>query len=108
MPSTSDPVCKPLRASSLFVLFGRLLLLVADFLVDSVHVFVTHGGVQRILDVVAWHGEAPHPWPAVNLLSIWTIAERMLVIPIRLVVDHAPLVFVRHVAQPMVVIRKRV
>merc|ERR1711953_469223 len=93
---------------SLFVFIGLWLLLVADLLVDSVHILVSHGCVERILDVVAWHGEAPHPWPAVDLLTIRAVAKWMLVIPIRLIVDHAPLVFVRHVAQAMIVVRGRV
>merc|ERR1712187_1043129 len=93
---------------SLFLLFRRGFLLISDLFVDPVHVLVGHGRVEWILNVVPWNGEAPHPRPAVDLLTIRAVTQWMFVIPIRFVVDHAPLVFVGHVTQPMIVVRERV
>merc|ERR1712151_433031 len=64
--------------------------------------------VQRILDSVPWHCEAPHVRTAMNRLAVWTIAEWMIVGPVRLIVNHAPPVLATHVAQPVIEIRKRI
>ena len=67
-----------------------------------------HGGVQGILNGVAWDGEDPHVGAPVALLSVWAVAQRVVISPVRLVVNHAGLVLAAHVAEAVVEEGKRV
>merc|ERR1711959_458485 len=86
----------------------RLLLLVADLLIDPVHVLMGDGRKKRILHTVPRNGKAEGIWAAVNLLAVRAVAERVIVDPIGFVVDHTPTILGRNVAQSVVVERKRV
>mmetsp|Transcript_30713 Transcript_30713/g.69984 ORF Transcript_30713/g.69984 Transcript_30713/m.69984 type:complete len:212 (+) Transcript_30713:58-693(+) len=97
----------PLAPTSVLLLALRLLG-VADLLVDRTHVGVRDGSEERVLASVARHGEDPHPRAAVDRLPVGAVAEGVVVGPVRLVVDHAPLVLRDHVAQAMVVEGQRV
>mmetsp|Transcript_103518 Transcript_103518/g.331876 ORF Transcript_103518/g.331876 Transcript_103518/m.331876 type:complete len:225 (+) Transcript_103518:62-736(+) len=98
------------RNSSLVLLALQIirLLRVSDLLIDAVHVLVGHRGIKRVLDGIARHREAPHPWAAVDGLAVGAVADGVEVRPVRLIVDHAPPVLARQVPHPVVEVGQRV
>merc|ERR1712039_197448 len=82
------------------------LLPIADVLIDTIHVRMGDRCEQRVFARVAWHREAPHVGPAVDWCAIRAVAGGMLISPIRLVVDHAPLVLGGEVPHAVVVVRQ--
>jgi len=93
---------------SFSILLGLSRLRVANFLIDAVHVLRGVTRVQGILNVVAGHCEAPHVGASMALLSVRAVAKRMVVNPVRFIVDHAPPVLSDHVAKAVVVEWQRV
>jgi len=63
---------------------------------------------QRILASVPRNCEHEQPWPPVDGLAIWSVAERVLICPIGLIVDQTPTVLRAHVAKSMVVVWQRI
>jgi len=62
-------------------------------------------GKEWIFNCISRNSEAPHVWSFMLQFSVWAIPKGMVVVPIRLVVYHTPLVCGRNVAQSVVVER---
>lgn len=77
---------------------------IAAFLVNLLEVLVGHGCGQRILPPVHWDGELPSKKASMapGLQPLWPVAKRMLINPVRLIVNHRPAILARDVSEPVI------